>query len=1570
MLTEDEFQRENVYVQIFNANTFSRNDLVGQYAFQLSRIHQMKRDHFDSSLFNHELYRKWVVISNPAKPQLQQGFVMLSVRVLKSGDSPPTHSADYGQLYAAENAKGFNPLVPPSIKRTSYNLTVRLYRGQDVPIMDFFAKSSDPFIVIKFNGIVVRTKTARDTTDPIWNQGITIPVYTPCLSENIDIQLWDWSRWNPDELIATTRVKFSQLLTDPFGPMWVNFYGSPVASADTGFWGWLGEVTPHLVGDAERDDTAYLGRVLMSMRCEPDEYPEQRDVLIPAINEPTTMDYHLRMDLYEGSEIPCGWNGSVMVEVCFGPAKNTRQSDWCKPVRSGPGRPGGELGQHGVVRFTCGEYSAASLRPKLGSQNGDDGGGDDDDEGGSLRKVCQFGDIRVQLPAELPSSTTLKQDQFYHVIVNVYVRNIFGTTRVGYLRFSPFDCWTYDWMTRPEWHMLRGIRDADGNVSAQSPGFLLFSCHFGRVPEKDSKAYKYFKSRPDMVRRNVGVFEKIHETYNMHAHIYQCRNLTPVLSDGLTNAYVTVAVGGRNAYKPEVLENDLEREDERAGEATKTGKAFSGDADSAAGPEAKNDERGTKELARAKKEALDRAGTSVVTQEINPTYYEKLVTQKVKLPSLDEIYEKFTKKGSSNADFKGRRNRGLAQNIIISVYHTSGNDKKGTKKLIGRAFFPPWRCYGAENVFASGPRWLQLLPPESLNPGDVPAVYDARGRKIKDAQPAYILVRLGFNDYKQKPSDPSVSIPNVDDPKFKMRHAEWESEELRRRNERKWLHRCRVQLGIFRLRNLMLSYWGGLRNPTIQITAPRPANSRTIDLEVYREPELQQSLGDDDFDDEGDIELIPYDDCEELKDPSFEKQFVPDPKKYSGDDERLAFFQTYELNNSSCPLILETIVVDVMMPPAERMIQAPALTLILRDGGPTGQMVCSATIPLWDYASALTDARPVDIADLIEPLPEFMRQYEISKGGIKDGKEGFGGDILRKIMTKPSPVIEDGLKPSTAEKGYLVLDVRVLNKILMREINDSNVFQIEEETKLDKKFNIKSDEDGADDGVLNKTAITQYWPNEIKTKETQQIEHGFVKREEWEKEKNFLPRLWYSTLVLHSGPLKPVYSSWFKRTGGKRTLAQQGGVRGEAMVAVALYGLGRDHLDRTKRVLNDFARIKRDMEHMAKRAPVAVEVRVYVKGVMGLLPSSDGTGKLNPYIKMSIEGPHSKLPSSRQAKAIFNDVSNAKQGTLNPNFYKLYQLEAEMPNRSILRIQICHQSFLLSSLVGETVIDLSDRWYNPKWQHRMATGLLPYENRTLLNPGSYDLPQGKIELCVHMYKVSEASMYDFIPISRQRPEPWELRIVIWDCEKIMSDLMGKDGQGKPDLFFCVEFQCSDSDKSENIFPSKKIQESEVYYGAKAGRAEFNYRFKFPVMVPCILPRLKVKVYERSWIGVNGYLAEANIELEPIFAAAGRSQSRVDRERAEIKLYHPDFGKSVRGTVGMQLSLVTQDYAEENPVGYARDDPNNDPYLPPVQVVGETLMEYLLKIALQVFAGLICLGIAGVIFWLFAQYMLK
>ena len=54
--------------------------------------------------------------------------------------------------------------------------------------------------------------------------------------------------------------------------------------------------------------------------------------------------------------------------------------------------------------------------------------------------------------------------------------------------------------------------------------------------------------------------------------------------------------------------------------------------------------------------------------------------------------------------------------------------------------------------------------------------------------------------------------------------------------------------------------------------------------------------------------------------------------------------------------------------------------------------------------------------------------------------------------------------------------------------------------------------------------------------------------------------------------------------------------------------------------------------------------------------------------------------------------------TLNPDFFTRYDLETTLPGPSLLTIQVYdHNFFLPARFMGETVIDLEDRWFHPKW---------------------------------------------------------------------------------------------------------------------------------------------------------------------------------------------------------------------------------------------------------------------------------
>ena len=91
----------------------------------------------------------------------------------------------------------------------------------------FLKGGCDPFLSVKFNGIVMRTQPEYATTQPEWNTLLVFPVFTPCLTDNIDLQLWAYKARNPDVLIATHRIKFSDLLSNQMYPTWINLYRLP-----------------------------------------------------------------------------------------------------------------------------------------------------------------------------------------------------------------------------------------------------------------------------------------------------------------------------------------------------------------------------------------------------------------------------------------------------------------------------------------------------------------------------------------------------------------------------------------------------------------------------------------------------------------------------------------------------------------------------------------------------------------------------------------------------------------------------------------------------------------------------------------------------------------------------------------------------------------------------------------------------------------------------------------------------------------------------------------------------------------------------------------------------------------------------------------------------------------------------------------------------------------------------------------------------------------------------------------------------------------------------------------------
>eukprot|EP00499_Haloplacidia_sp_CaronLabIsolate_P010402 CAMPEP_0196772422 /NCGR_PEP_ID=MMETSP1104-20130614/2224_1 /TAXON_ID=33652 /ORGANISM="Cafeteria sp., Strain Caron Lab Isolate" /LENGTH=856 /DNA_ID=CAMNT_0042142557 /DNA_START=126 /DNA_END=2693 /DNA_ORIENTATION=+ len=497
MLTADEFERENIYVQVFEANTFWRNELIGQYTFGFAKVNRQKEH-------RHQFFRTWVVLTDPNNPAEEQGFVRCTATVLGPGDKPPSHEST---LVQRDDEEGELILRPPTVRRRGYNLNIKLYRAEGLPDMDPVSGSADPFVSIKFNGMVVRSNVVRRDANPVWNQHLWLPVFTPCMSDNIDVQLWDRQRGNPDELIATHRVTFSSLLSSSFGPAWINMYGTPVDNSGSRVWAWIKELVRR--GDVEQ--TAFLGRLLLAMNAQMVDEPAMGDRSCPPAKEPRTQEYLLRMDLYAGSELSVGFKGKVMVEMCWGPDRNTVQSDWA------------EFNEDSRRwEFSCGVVDERAPHGGKPTTAGE----------------CQFRDVVDQLPRMKKTAEEVELAQLYDIVINVYAQSFLGASvdLIGYLKIKPRDVW--GWRHKPEWHQLRGLMERNGKV-ARHAGFLLFSLEFGPLNRTP---------KPPMPRPRMGRLKS--KPYEVRVYLYQARHLLPVdEATASANARVMVSIGGETATR-------------------------------------------------------------------------------------------------------------------------------------------------------------------------------------------------------------------------------------------------------------------------------------------------------------------------------------------------------------------------------------------------------------------------------------------------------------------------------------------------------------------------------------------------------------------------------------------------------------------------------------------------------------------------------------------------------------------------------------------------------------------------------------------------------------------------------------------------------------------------------------------------------------------------------------------------------------------------------------------------------------------------------------------------------------
>jgi len=97
-------------------------------------------------------------------------------------------------------------------------------------------------------------------------------------------------------------------------------------------------------------------------------------------------------------------------------------------------------------------------------------------------------------------------------------------------------------------------------------------------------------------------------------------------------------------------------------------------------------------------------------------------------------------------------------------------------------------------------------------------------------------------------------------------------------------------------------------------------------------------------------------------------------------------------------------------------------------------------------------------------------------------------------------------------------------------------------------------------------------------------------------------------------------------------------------------------------------------------------VRVYIISAYGL-SSRDIGSESDPYLVVSL------------GDKVYSDRDNYQNDEPNPDFYKTFEFDATFPGCPMLSVKVMDYDDLFGDdLVGETKVDLEDRFFSPEWQ--------------------------------------------------------------------------------------------------------------------------------------------------------------------------------------------------------------------------------------------------------------------------------
>jgi hypothetical protein len=311
-----------INISVMDADSLSRNDLIGSYSFDVPFVYQQK---------DHELHRKWLGLTNlkDKKAKGVQGYLKASIVVLGPGDKQKKHDelADLAAEREQEVGGDISKLVmmPASLEMKTQFLVLSIWKAEELPAMDtsmtgLTDPGIDAFIKCSFAGGSKKTKVHkkkakkgnRKLLKPRFKEEIWLPVVVPTMTKTIDVSVWDYDLGSGNDCVAHTYLNFKEIPLTTHTPIarYYNLYGAPLSVE-----GKLLEAFNTVKDDMNKfpeKATTYRGKLLISARLdenedgEKDERPSSFPIKtkLPAKKKPAKSVYRLHAHIIAGSEIP------------------------------------------------------------------------------------------------------------------------------------------------------------------------------------------------------------------------------------------------------------------------------------------------------------------------------------------------------------------------------------------------------------------------------------------------------------------------------------------------------------------------------------------------------------------------------------------------------------------------------------------------------------------------------------------------------------------------------------------------------------------------------------------------------------------------------------------------------------------------------------------------------------------------------------------------------------------------------------------------------------------------------------------------------------------------------------------------------------------------------------------------------------------------------------------------------------------------------------------------------------------------------------------------------------------